>query len=124
LTQEPSTHAARPAHEQLCRRTATLACTGSTVVMLACAWWFVLREPLPSFSPPDPEVIRKARGGDSMAPMAKMRGRPAPEGTRKKLLEAGAELPSLGAQGWLNGPPPIADDLAGHLVVLDVWDDL
>lgn len=124
LTQEPSVNSGRPARGQLSWQTVTLACLGATAVMFVCAWWFVLREPLPSIAPPDPEVIREARGGDVMAPMARMSGRPAPEGTRKKPLEAGAELPSLVAQGWFNGPPPTADDLAGNIVVLDVWDEL
>jgi thiol-disulfide isomerase/thioredoxin len=37
------------------------------------------------------------------------------------LLGPGAAPPPLVAQEWLNGPPPSASDMAGHVVVIDVW---
>ena len=124
MDQESSMHGGPSAHGQLTRRTVLLACIGSTAAMLLCAWWFGLREPQLRILPPTPEAMRKARGGGNMAPMAQMSGRPVAEGTPTKPLEAGAELPSLVAQGWINGPPPAADELAGHPAVLDVWDEL
>jgi thiol-disulfide isomerase/thioredoxin len=37
------------------------------------------------------------------------------------LLGPGAMLPPMAAQEWLNGPPPSAGEMAGHVVVIDVW---
>ncbi len=37
------------------------------------------------------------------------------------LMSPGATLPPLVAQQWLNGPPPTASEMAGHVVVIDVW---
>jgi thiol-disulfide isomerase/thioredoxin len=37
------------------------------------------------------------------------------------LLQPGATLPPLVAEDWLNGPPPTAKEMAGHVVVIDVW---
>jgi thiol-disulfide isomerase/thioredoxin len=38
---------------------------------------------------------------------------------RKPLI--GQPAPALQVEGWLNGPGPTADDLAGKIVVLDAW---
>jgi thiol-disulfide isomerase/thioredoxin len=39
--------------------------------------------------------------------------------SRSRLI--GLPAPPIQAQGWLNGPAPAPDDLAGKLVVIDVW---
>lgn len=36
-------------------------------------------------------------------------------------LEVGKELPPIRAAGWINGPPPTADELRGRVIVLDAW---
>jgi thiol-disulfide isomerase/thioredoxin len=33
----------------------------------------------------------------------------------------GQELPPLEVEGWINGPGPTSDQLAGQIVVIDVW---
>lgn len=38
-----------------------------------------------------------------------------------RLLQPGEKAPPLKAAGWLNGPAPTADELAGNLVVVDIW---
>lgn len=125
LSQDNSIPAIQSTRSQLKGRTVAIAWTCSTSAMLACAWWFGLREPSPLHpAAPDPEVLRKVREQSWGAMLRTMGGRPAPEGTRQTPLELGAEVPSLMCQGWINGPPPTADELAGHPVVLDVWDEM
>ena len=36
-------------------------------------------------------------------------------------LAVGELAPAIEAQGWLNGPPPDADDLAGKVLVIHAW---
>jgi hypothetical protein len=36
-------------------------------------------------------------------------------------LQPGEKAPPLKAAGWLNGTAPTADELAGNLVVVDIW---
>ena len=35
------------------------------------------------------------------------------------LLSAGSEAPPISALGWLNGGPPLSDQLEGNVVVID-----
>ena len=37
------------------------------------------------------------------------------------LLGAGATPPKLVAEGWLNGAAPTESEMAGKVVVVDVW---
>lgn len=39
-------------------------------------------------------------------------------------LAPGAPLPTLDAEGWINGPAPEVDQLTGRIMVVDVFDDL
>lgn len=43
------------------------------------------------------------------------------EAAAKNPVRVGRVLPELRAQGWLNGVPPPTSDLAGKVVVLDLW---
>jgi thiol-disulfide isomerase/thioredoxin len=36
-------------------------------------------------------------------------------------LGPGAAAPAIAAQGWINGPAPAAEDLAGQVLVIDAW---
>jgi thiol-disulfide isomerase/thioredoxin len=42
-------------------------------------------------------------------------------GAGSAFSSAGEPLPTIVAEGWLNGEPPTAQEMAGHVVVLDVW---
>ena len=36
-------------------------------------------------------------------------------------LPPGVVAPAITGEGWINGPPPTAEQLAGHVVVVDAW---
>jgi hypothetical protein len=36
-------------------------------------------------------------------------------------LKPGSPVPPIVAAGWINGPPPNLTELAGRVVVLEVW---
>ncbi len=46
-------------------------------------------------------------------------GQPARFG--KEYPSAGDPMPPIVAEGWINGEGPTPEELAGHVVVLDVW---
>ena len=41
--------------------------------------------------------------------------------SNRQPLGVGATQPEFQAAGWINGPAPAASDLAGKVVVIDVW---
>lgn len=45
-----------------------------------------------------------------------------PTGTLE--YQVGDACPELQVEGWLNGPPPSAAEWKGHVVVIDIWNDL
>jgi hypothetical protein len=69
-------------------------------VMLGASWWFGLRDA--EFEVPDSEL-----SGFFQLPIA-----------------VGDELPSMTAGGWVNGGSPSLDDLAGKVIVVDIWNEL
>ncbi len=44
-----------------------------------------------------------------------------PPAAETQASGGGEPAPEMLAQGWLNGTPPNASDLAGKVVVVDVW---
>jgi thiol-disulfide isomerase/thioredoxin len=79
----------------LSRRQSLSICSAAVGLMLFVAWWFGLREPVLKAFPSD------------VLPLA-----------------VGDKLPWPAAEGWLNGAPVPPDDLAGKVVVVDIWTDI
>lgn len=52
-----------------------------------------------------------------------LRARSDREEAAKNPLRVGFRMPALHARGWLNGEQPSRSDLAGKVVVLDLWAD-
>lgn len=97
----------------------------STLGMLACAWWFVLREDTEtehvSISP-SPEFVQAQRAFHAnyrTFPNSNSRMFDAPSDALP--LSRGSWLPSLDVHGWLNGKVN-KENLAGKVLVIDVWD--
>ena len=44
-----------------------------------------------------------------------------PPAAEARASGGGKPAPEILAQGWLNGAPPSTSDLAGKVVVVDVW---
>lgn len=93
------------------------------LAMLVAAWWFGLREAMPAPERPL-ELINRF--------VADQRGRQerinsssllSGGGGEEVPLEPNAVAPRLEAAGWLNGPPPAADEMSSKLVVVDAFDD-
>ena len=106
-------------------RTEALTYAGVAVVTVAVATWLGLREPLPPQpSGPPPEFVRQITENVRAEAKRWTDSKLVHEGWRDVPLAVGSELPSLVADGWLNGPPPTADDLLDHVVVVDVWDEM
>ena len=84
-----------PLRRPLSRRTSAAVILLSTAFMAGGAWWFALREP---------PVVRI---GPPSTPLG---------------LRIGGRLPALKAEGWLNGPLKVRDQL-GKIVVVDLWTD-
>ncbi|HEV3006039.1 MAG TPA: TlpA disulfide reductase family protein, partial [Pirellulales bacterium] len=106
-------------------RTEALTYSAAAAATVACAMWFGLREPPPPEPiPPDPEVIRRIEESNRVEAKRWTESKLVHEGWRDVPLAVGSELPDLVAEGWLNGPPPNVDDLAGKVVVVDVWDEM
>ena len=78
--------------------------------MLAAAWWFGLCDS--QYELPDAELGR-LYGSISRVP---------PSGAFAVAI--GDELPALPADGWLNGAAPTLDNLAGRVIVVDIWNEL
>lgn len=97
----------------------------STFAMLACAWWFGLREDWRSeyiSVPPSPEFIRAQQAAHANYRVfpnsnSRMHG---PQGAERPLGK-GSRLPLLDVSGWLNGRVS-QEILAGKVLVIDVWD--
>jgi hypothetical protein len=77
--------------------------------MLAAAWWFGLREPYPSLA--------------EMNMLSGRAGMPPPPGGTLPVA-VGDELPHWAVKGWINGKPPEESDLAGKVIVVDIWNEL
>ncbi|HQU45191.1 MAG: hypothetical protein B7Z73_18410, partial [Planctomycetia bacterium 21-64-5] len=97
----------------------------STLGMLACAWWFGLRDDLGNKDvgmPPSPEFVQAQQ-----ATHANYRIFPNSNSRLRDLrnseppLSKGSQLPALDAWGWLNGEVG-QTELAGKVLVIDVWD--
>jgi thiol-disulfide isomerase/thioredoxin len=79
----------------LSRRQSLSIGSAAVGLMLFVAWWFGLREPVVKTFPSD------------LLP-----------------LTVGDRLPLPAAEGWLNGAPVPRDQLAGKVVVVDIWTDV
>lgn len=82
-------------------------------VMLATAWWFGLHEVEGTVAAPPPG-----------AAVARLDGSSSPPPNEALSIEIGAELPSLKVDGWLNGTTPTLQQLAGKVIVVDIWNEL
>lgn len=109
---------------QLVGRTEALTYAGVTVVTVVLATWFGLHEPPPPQpGKPPPGMISQIEQGHHAQAQRWTESKLVHQGWRDVPLAVGSELPSLVAEGWLNGPPS-ADDLANHVLVVDVWDEM
>lgn len=102
----------RDSRNQLSRGASALSILLATAAMLTAAWWFGLREPFPAVAA-DHDYMVKLHEHDVIIPPS---GRPS--------LEIGDLLPDWPVQGWLNGPGPAAHELAGKMIVVDIWNEL
>jgi thiol-disulfide isomerase/thioredoxin len=110
---------------RLVGRTEALTYSGVAVATVAVAGWLGLREPLPPQpSGPPPAFVRQIQENVRAEAKRWTESKLVHQGWRDVPLAVGSELPSLVAEGWLNGPPPMADDLADHVLVIDVWDEM
>lgn len=104
-------------------RAAWLA-AASTVAMLAIAWWFGLRENVYVLTTQDLAMMRWRHDAEArsfgLLPSSELVRR----GSTDIPLAAKEAAPPILADGWLNGPEPTSDELAGQVVVVDVFDDL
>ena len=60
----------------------------------------------------DPEEVRQYLEEWPIPPLGKL------------ALEVGDRFPSMAAEGWLNGGPPKPGELAGKVIVIDIWNEL
>lgn len=84
------------------------------VLLLGAAWWYGLRDAFPMVEL-DPEMLRH---NHEMAIAASP--------TAALPFAVGDEFrPStFEGQGWLPDDPPDEDDLAGKILVVDIWNEL
>jgi thiol-disulfide isomerase/thioredoxin len=104
---------------------AALLATLATCVMLGCAWWWGLREPVdtgPVSYALSEEMIQAEQalhGNFKIFPNSNSRMYEADEAP----LAKGNRIPALDAPGWLNGRPD-ENNLDGKVLVIDVWDGI
>lgn len=100
---------------------AALVAVPATCIMMAAAWWCGLREhaePIGPLVPPDTTAAETAvHSNYKVFPNSNSQMFDAVD----EPLATGNHIPSLDAQGWLNGEPENAD-LDSNVLVIDVWD--
>lgn len=104
---------------------AAAAAIGSVCLgaMLIAAWWFGLREVVPTPDWPAELIGNYAAEQERFQELIKSSSLLSGAGGADVPLEPNAIAPPLEAAGWLNGPPPANEELQGRLMVLDAFDD-
>lgn len=104
---------------------ATAAAVGSVCLgaMVGTAWWFGLREVMPTPDRPAELINKFAAEQEQFQELINGSSLLSGGGAGEVPLAPSEIAPSLEAEGWLNGPPPTNQDLTGRLVVVDAFDD-
>lgn len=107
----------------LSKRFAGLATALALLTMLTAAWAIGLREVIPVPPPLDEHALAMMRERDRVY---RNGAGPTVDVIKKSysdvILPAGKQIPPLQPAGWINGPAPTSDELAGKVMVIDVWD--
>lgn len=107
----------------LSNRSAGIATVLASLTMLTAAWAVGWREVIvvpPRFDEHTLAMIRERERvyRNGAGPTVEVIKKSASD----TLLPIGKELPPLEPAGWINGPAPTGDELAGNVLVIDVWD--
>lgn len=106
---------------------AAAICAASAGMMAGGGWWFRLREsasPAPASAAPSEEFMQAQKTMHaSFQTYQNANSKMHQRGGIEVPLSKGSELPPLEASGWLN-EAPAADQIAGKVLVIDVWDGL
>lgn len=107
----------------LSNRSAGVATVLALLLMLTAAWALGIRQVI--VEPPRFDEHTLAMMGERKRVYRNGAG-PSVDVIKKSatdvILPLGKELPPLEPAGWINGPAPTSDELAGNVLVIDVWD--
>lgn len=107
----------------LSKRVTVVSAALAFTAMLTSAWALGLREVMPVPTPFTAQARAMMRERDRVY---RNGSGPSVDVIKKSaddvLLPIGHQVPPLEPTGWINGPAPTSDDLAGKVMVIDVWD--